>query len=491
MPNDEDLLAFDVATLAAKFRAKELSPVEVTEAYLARIAVTDERVRAYITVTADVARDAARTAEAEISSGKWRGPLHGVPVALKDLCYTRDIRTTGGSKILADFVPSFDSTVWARLKAAGAVLLGKLNLHEFACGATNTNPHWGICRNPYDLDCIPGGSSGGSAAAIVARLAAATIGTDTGGSIRIPAAFCGCVGLKQTWSRVSRYGVIPLSDSLDHVGPITRSARDAALMLSAIAGHDASDSTSSREAVPDYAAAITGGIKRIRVGVVKELTTGLDSTVANSFDQAIRTLASLGAGIDQASIPSLPDAAAIATTITFAEAAEYHENWLRTRPSDYGFEVRRALEAGLMMPALHYVRAQRFRAIVLAEALAAYEQFDVLAAPTAAIPAPLIAAGHRPRARKAQPSENDSGGKSRSRGDEPVDLVASVLRFTAPFNVTGQPAIAVPAGLSSDGLPLSIQLIGRPFDEATVLNVADSYEMARGALPPPRISSAS
>jgi aspartyl-tRNA(Asn)/glutamyl-tRNA(Gln) amidotransferase subunit A len=231
MANHKELLSFDVATLAEKFRTKQISPVEVTDAYLERIELLDKKIVSYITVTAEVARAAARKAETEIAAGNWRGPFHGVPIALKDLCYTRGLRTTGGSKILADFVPDFDCTLWARLRAAGAVLLGKLNLHEFASGATNTNPHWGTCRNPYNLDRIPGGSSGGAGAAIVAKLAAATIGTDTGGSIRIPAAFCGCVGMKQTWSRVSRYGVLPLADSLDHAGPITRTVRDAALML--------------------------------------------------------------------------------------------------------------------------------------------------------------------------------------------------------------------------------------------------------------------
>ncbi|HYL58723.1 MAG TPA: amidase, partial [Candidatus Acidoferrales bacterium] len=214
----QELLEFDVATLAEKLRTRAISPVELTEAYLARIERTDAKLRAYITVTDTVARKAAKKAEAEIAAGKWRGPFHGVPIALKDLVYTRGIRTTGGSKILADFKPKHDATVWTRLARAGAVLLGKLNLHEFAYGITSSNPHWGIVRNPYALDRIPGGSSGGSAAAIVARSAAATIGTDTGGSIRIPAALCGCVGLKPTWSRVSRYGVLPLAYTLDHVG---------------------------------------------------------------------------------------------------------------------------------------------------------------------------------------------------------------------------------------------------------------------------------
>ncbi|HYA34535.1 MAG TPA: amidase, partial [Candidatus Binataceae bacterium] len=249
-----EILEFDAFELSQKIRNRQLSPVEVTQAYIGRIAELDEHLRSYITVTHDEALAAAKRAEDDISARRSRGPFHGVPVALKDLLYTRGIRTTGGSKILADFVPDFDATAWTRLEAQGAVLLGKLNLHEFAYGVTSSNPHWGIARNPYALDRIPGGSSGGSAAAIVARTAPITIGSDTGGSIRIPAALCGCVGLKPTWSRVSRHGVIPLAYTMDHVGPITRTVRDAAMMLNVIAGHDPADSTSSREPVPDYTA---------------------------------------------------------------------------------------------------------------------------------------------------------------------------------------------------------------------------------------------
>jgi len=471
MPNHEELPAFSVAELAEKFRARQISPVEVVDAYLKRIEELDEKIVAYITVTHDEARAAARRAESEIAAGHWRGPFHGVPVALKDLCYTAGILTTGGSKILADFVPNHDCTLWARLKAAGAVLLGKLNLHEFACGATNSNPHWGVCHNPYDIARIPGGSSGGSAAAIVARMAAATIGTDTGGSIRIPAAFCGCIGMKQTWSRVSRYGVLPLADSLDHAGPITRTVRDAALMLSAIAGRDPLDSTSSGEPVPDYAAALTGEIKGMRVGVIKELTIGLSDDVAHGFNAAMRQMRELGAEVADVSIPSIAMAASVATNIMFAEAAEYHEEWMRTRADDYGNDVRRTLEAGMLTPAIYYVRAQRARATVLAEALSALGKFTVLTAPTAAIPAPRIASGGR--------ALHDSG--------QSVDMVADVLRFTAPFNVTGQPALAIPIGIAPNGMPLSMQIVGRPFDEATVFRVADAYERARPALPFPKL----
>ncbi len=469
MSNHAEIFDFDVATLAEKIRAKQLSPVEITDAYLGRIDAHQESLRAYITVTGDDARDTARKAESEIMGGHWRGPFHGVPIALKDLCNTRGVLTTGGSKILDDFVPNFDCTVWARLREAGAILLGKLNLHEFAAGATTTNPHWGTCRNPYDRERIPGGSSGGSGAAIVARMAAATIGTDTGGSIRIPAAFCGCVGMKQTWGRVSRYGVLPLADSLDHAGPITRTVRDAALMLQVIAGHDPHDATSSLEPVPDYVQALNGNMKGVRIGVIKELLTDISDEVAHSFKGALRQLRLLGAEVDEIAIPHIEMSSTIATNIMFAEATEYHEQWMRTRSHEYGADVRRMLEAGMMTPAVYYVRAQRSRAAILAETLKALDHFTVLAAPTAAIPAPRI----------------DVGGRALGDGGKPVDMVAAVLRFTAPFNVTGQPALAIPTGLTPNGLPVSMQIIGKPFAEATVFQVADAYESARGPIAEP------
>ncbi len=465
-----EMLDFDVATLSEKLRTRQVSPVEVTEAYLDRIAASDEKLRAYITVTAEQARSAARKAETDISAGRWRGPFHGVPVAIKDLLYTRGIRTTGGSKILADFRPDYDATVWTRLEAAGAVLLGKLNLHEFAYGVTSSNPHWGFVRNPYSLDRIPGGSSGGSAAAIVARSAAATIGSDTGGSIRIPAALCGCVGVKPTYSRVSRHGVIPLSYTMDHVGPITRNVRDAALMLGVIAGHDPNDSTSSREPVPDYTAGLESGVKGMRIGVIRGLNEGLSDQVSRSFSAALKQLASLGASVDEVSIPSLALATVINGVVIYTDALEYHERWMRERPADYGEDVRRLLEAGMLVSGVAYVRAQRARARMLAEALAALADHDVLAAPTSAVEAPPIGAG---------PLFEQEASEA--------DPIRDILRFTAPFDCTGQPALAIPTGLSDRGLPLSMQLIGRPFDETTVLRVAASYERVRGPLPVPEI----
>jgi aspartyl-tRNA(Asn)/glutamyl-tRNA(Gln) amidotransferase subunit A len=483
MSSFDELLSFDVSGLSEKIHARQISPVEVTEAYLARIEDTDARLRAYITVTAERARAAARAAENEIAAGGWRGPFHGIPVALKDLCYTKGILTTGGSKIFGEFVPDFDCTVWSRLEQAGAVLLGKLNLHEFAGGATTTNPHFGACRNPYNLERVPGGSSGGSAAAIVARSAAATIGSDTGGSIRIPAAFCGCVGMKQTWSRVSRYGVMPLADSLDHAGPITRSVRDAAMMLQVIAGHDPNDPTSSHEPVPNFTSAIGHGLKGTRIGVIKQLFEGVGGELSPTFDAALATLRELGAAVEEVSIPSIEQAPALATTITFAEAAEFHESSIRTRPQDYGLDVRRMLEAGMLTPAMYYVRAQRARAVVLAETLAALENRIALIAPTAAIPAPRIAA-FQPG--NALSRHGDAFAGERTPGEQ-VNMVAAVLRFTAPFNITGQPALALPIGLSPDGLPLSMQIIGRPFGEVSVFQVAAAYEEARGPLAQPKL----
>jgi aspartyl-tRNA(Asn)/glutamyl-tRNA(Gln) amidotransferase subunit A len=469
--SSQELLNLDVATLGEEIRARRISPVELTEAYLARIEAIEKRVAAYITVTADRARADAMRADSEIAAGHWRGPFHGVPVALKDLCYTSGIRTTGGAKILADFVPAYDATVWARLAEAGAVLLGKLNLHEFANGASSSNPHFGFVRNPYNLEHIPGGSSGGSGAAIVARTAAATIGTDTGGSIRVPAAFCGCVGLKQTWSRVSRYGVLPLSDSLDHTGPITRTVRDAALMLNILAGYDPNDATSSREPVPDYTSRLDAGIAGMRFGVIRELTVGASDEVLDSFRAAVKMIESLGARVDEVSIPSIDSGILLASAITLPEALEYHQRWFPERAADYGSDVRWTMEAAGALPATVYIRA-RARARMLAEVLDAMEERQILLAPTTGIAAPLIGV---------------QGRTAKQADGKPVNLVTAVLRFTAPFNVTGQPALALPTGLSPAGLPLSMQIVGRPFDELTVLQAASVYERARGPLPPPKL----
>ena len=463
MTNSDELRSFDVAELAQKFQAHELSPVEVTDAYLARIEQTEARLHAYITVTTELARTSARQAEAEIMAGRWRGPFHGVPVALKDLCNTKGILTTSASRVLADNVPDYDATVWARLAGQGAVLLGKLNMHEFACGGTAATA-WGTTLNPYDPERIPGGSSSGSAAAIVARSAAATIGSDTGGSIRIPAAFCGCVGLKQTWSRVSRYGVLPLADSLDHAGPITRSVRDAALMLQVIAGFDPKDATSSHEPVPDYARALTGDIKGTRIGVIRELRAGVSAEVDEGFDAAMKQLAALGAEIEEVSMPSIDAVPMMVLHIIWGEALEYHEQWIRARADQYGKGVRRMLEMAMTMPVTAYIRAQRGRSLLLGEAISVLQRVDVLASPVCATPPTKCA---------------------QARGSGSAAGLLEMIRHTAPFNATGQPAIALPIAITADKAPLSFQIIGRPFDEIGILRVANAYERARGPLPVP------
>ena len=464
MGKAEEILGLDAVGLSAKLRTRELSPVEVAEAYLDRIAATEKRLCAYITVTAELARASALAAEREIAAGTWRGVFHGVPIALKDLCCTRGILTTSGSKVLADFVPDHDATVWTRLQAAGAILLGKLNMHEFACGGT-ARTAWGTTLNPYDPERIPGGSSSGSGAAIVARSAAATLGSDTGGSIRIPAAFCGCVGLKQTWSRVSRYGILPLADTLDHVGPITRSVRDSAAMLQVIAGYDPNDPTSSRETVPDYSAALGRDLKGVRVGVIGELGRDVAADVAAAFDGAMRTLRDLGAIVDEVSIPSIDGAPTLAMNIMYAEGLEYHERWFVERAQDYGRGVRRMLEAAMALPATAYIRSQRARARLMAETMRALEGRDVLATPTC-MAAPL---------KIAEAREGKLG-------------LAQLIRHTAPFNLTGQPALAIPTGIGADRAPLAMQIIGRPFDEPSVLRVGEAYERARGALPSPKFN---
>ncbi|MGH7906158.1 MAG: amidase [Candidatus Binataceae bacterium] len=470
MTNTMELLDLDVAALSIRLRAREVSPVEVTQAYLERITETEPKLNAYITVTANLAHDAARRAESEIMNGEWRGPFHGVPVGLKDLCYTKGIRTTGGSRVLADFVPDYDAAIWTRLRTAGAILLGKLNLHEFAVGGTSNNPHYGAVHNPYDLTKIPGGSSGGSAAAVAAKSNLATIGTDTRGSIRHPAAMCGCVGLKPTYGRVSRYGIIPLSWSLDHVGPITRTVRDAAMMLNVLAGHDAHDATSSREPVPDFTATLGRDIKGMRIGVVRGLLDRMAQETERSFEDALKLLSSMGAAVEDVAIPSFRLGKEVTGIVSRPELLDYHLEWLLKNPRDYSDGLRTMLLAAMMIPAVNYLRAQRARAFMLAEANGALHGRDVLVTPMCATTAPEIGAE-----------------LIRMRDGELVPFIDTFAPFTCPFDCTGQPAISIPTGLAPNGLPMAIQIAGRSFDEASVLRVASAFEAARGPLAAPNL----
>jgi aspartyl-tRNA(Asn)/glutamyl-tRNA(Gln) amidotransferase subunit A len=456
-----DLVWSSAADLARRIRAKAVSPVEVVRAHLDRIATLDRALRAYITVTADAALLAAARAEAALMAGAQLGPLHGVPVALKDLYCTKGVTTTAGSRILRDFVPDEDATVVSRLSGAGAIVLGKLGMHEFAYGPDGLNPHFGTPRNPWDPTTyrICGGSSSGAGAAVAAALCAGALGSDTGGSIRIPAALCGISGLKPTYGRVSRAGVVPLAWSLDHAGPMCRSALDCALMLGAIAGYDPRDPSSSVLPVPDYGAALTGVVKGVRIGVLR--AAFIESAAAaprQAVEEAVRTFGSLGATIEDVKLETGKLAAAVSTAVVAAEAYAYHEEWIRTRPDEYGADVRARVRLGAFVSGADYVNAQRVRALVRDEVDAALSKLDVLVAPTT----PIAAA----------PIDADVA----EIGDERQPVRAALIRFTRAFNVSGHPAISIPCGLDVSGLPVGLQIVGRPFDEATVLRVADAYQ---------------
>ncbi|HWP28714.1 MAG TPA: amidase [Chloroflexota bacterium] len=460
--NTRELALLPLAALADRLRRRELSPVELTRVYLDRIAALDPTLRAFITVTAEQALAEAAAAEREIAAGQYRGPLHGIPLAFKDLFYTAGVRTTAGSRILADFVPAEDATVVARLRAAGALCLGKTNLEEFAYGATSINPHYGACRNPWDPARITGGSSGGSAAAVAAGLCAASLGTDSGGSIRQPAALCGLVGLKPTYGRVSRHGVVPLSWSQDHVGPMTRTVRDAALVLQAIAGHDPRDPASSPAPVPDYLAPLEAGVTGLRLALPRDFFFDhVDPAVEAAVRAAAGVLERQGATLEEVPFPQAAPAATAGATILFTEAAAYHEPWLRTRPQDYGPLVLARLRVGATLLATDYVKAQRARSRLVAQALALFERFDALLTPTVPI---------------AAPRQDESVVRWPDGTEE--DIRGATLRYTRPFNLLGFPALSVPCGFTPDGLPIGLQIVGRPFAEATVLRVARAYEAA-------------
>ena len=456
---DDKFALLPLSQLAPLIRKKDLSPVELLEAVLARIERFDSQLNSYITVLADSARAEARQAEKEILNGYYRGPLHGIPVSIKDLFATRGARTTCGSKVLTDWVPDYDATAVARWREAGAILVGKTNMHEFAYGVTNNNPHYGPVHNPWDLERVPGGSSGGSGAAVAASLCTASLGSDTGGSIRIPSAVCGVVGIKPTYGRVSRYGAIPLAWSIDHVGPLAKSVEDAALLLAALAGPDPKDTTGSDRPVPDYTQGLSGEVGGVRLGIPEQyFFEHVDPEILTAVQQAIRSLEQLGASAQPVSLPHLENCAAMEAHITLAEATSYHEPHMRTRIDDYGDGVRIDLEAGRYLLATDYVKSQRARALLLEVFGRAFEQVDVIVSPTLPAFPPLI------------------GELYVQSGDLREHVIDAFLRFSIPYNLTGLPAISVPCGFSSSGLPIGLQIAGRAFDEPTVLRVAHAYE---------------
>jgi aspartyl-tRNA(Asn)/glutamyl-tRNA(Gln) amidotransferase subunit A len=465
--------------LGARFRQNDATPTEAAREYLDRIAALDPKVKAYLTVTAEAALARAAEADARFKTGAPLGPLDGVPLGLKDVLCTRGVRTTAGSKILEGFVPPYDATVVARLARAGAVILGKLNMDEFAMGSSTENSGYFTTRNPWDLSRVPGGSSGGSAAAVAADLAAATLGTDTGGSIRQPAAFCGTVGLKPTYGRVSRYGLIAFASSLDQIGPFAKDVEDAALMLQAIAGHDPMDSTSAAVPVPDYAAGLGQGVEGLKVGIPAEyFIEGLDPEVETAVRAAIEILKGLGAKTESVSLPHTEYGLAAYYVIGPAEAssnlARYDgvkyglrvpgardliDMYSRTRGAGFGAEVKRrvmlgtyALSAGYYDA--YYGKAQKVRTLVQRDFQKAFERVDVIVAPTT--PSAAFKTGEK---------------------EDPLSMYLNDV-FTIPVNLAGLPGVSVPAGFTKGGLPVGLQVIGKAFDEAAVLKTAKAYEGA-------------
>ncbi|MGQ0736775.1 MAG: amidase [Acidobacteriota bacterium] len=464
MAIDPAVLFLPAHQQAALIRTTQISSLELTDAYLARIATLNPRINAFITVTADRARQDARAADAALARGRVPGPLYGVPHAPKDILATTGILTTNGSKVTASWVPDFESTITRRLADAGLVLVGKLNLLEFAMGSGVVSG-FGPARNPWDTARTPSGSSSGSGAALAAHMVPLSIGTDTGGSIRGPAAFCGIVGLKQTYGRVSRYGVTTLAWTLDHAGPMTRTVADAALMLQIIAGADAMDRACAPDQVPDYSAALGGDLKGVRVGVPRRhFTEGAQAEVEAAYRAALDTLRGLGGALVEVDVPHAQYAGSAGWIVAMAEAAQFHEKRLRESPEKFDPIVRERLDAARFYPATDYIKALRVRTLLMDEMAAVLERCDVMAVPgNTSLPGPL-----EPPA---------VAGTDVKPGSKPTAFRAG---NTFLGNMTGLPALTLPCGFSSGAspLPIGLQLYARAFDEMTLFRVGHAYEQA-------------
>jgi len=474
-----ELFELIIRELHDKLNKKEVSSVEATRSFLARIDAVDGKVNAFIAVTPEEALVSAEEADKRIAAGNC-DILTGIPVALKDIFLTKGVRTTCASRILENFVPPYDATSWLKLKERGAVLVGKLNQDEFAMGSSSESSAFGVTRNPWNRECIPGGSSGGSAAAIAAREAIATLGTDTGGSIRQPASHCGCVGLKPTYGRVSRYGVIAYASSLDQVGPVTRDVADCAVMLGAVAGYDPKDSTSVNLPVPDYAKSLVPEVKGLKIGLPREyFIPGLDPAVKQALDEASETYRGLGAEFREIALPHTDYAVATYYLIATAEAssnlARYDgvrfghraegakgliDMFSRTRDEGFGPEVKRRIMLGTYALSsgyydAYYLKAQKARTLIMHDFLEAFKEVDVILTPVA--PTPAFRIGEKV--------------------NDPLQMYLSDI-FTIPVNLAGTCGISVPAGFSQEGLPIGLQLVGKPFGEETIIRAAYAFEQA-------------
>ncbi|MDP9995706.1 aspartyl-tRNA(Asn)/glutamyl-tRNA(Gln) amidotransferase subunit A [Variovorax boronicumulans] len=455
------LLDLSLTQVAELVKSKQVSPVELTDASLGRIDDLNPRLRAFISVY-ESAREVAKGAEIMMMAGHSLGPLHGIPLALKDNIALKGLRTTAGSKILSDWLPDADATVAARLRSAGSVFVGKCNMHEFAWGGTSDNPHYGAVRNPWNTDRFPAGSSGGSGAAVAARMCWGALGTDTGGSIRLPSAINGIVGIRPTYGRVSNKGIIPLAWSMDTAGPMARTVEDCALLFSAIAGHDPRDATTASVPVSDYLGKLGRGARGLRVGVVPDyFFRHLQKPVHDAVKSALKMFEEMGAHVVDVGIENIHGNISAQLTIESCEPSTYHQRWLRERPDDYGDDVRTLLEVGEMLLATHYLQAQRYRTLLRQEFLEAFAHVDLFLCPTLPFTATRV-------------------GEMKVVIEDGVeeDMLSAIMQFTGVPSLTGLPSLAVPCGFDADGLPIGMQLIGKPFDEATLFQAGAAFQSA-------------
>lgn len=461
-----------IAELAPRIKTGAVSPVELTELYLQRIEKLNPLLNAYVTVTAEQARSQAKVAQSDIAGGKYRGALHGIPVTIKDNLATKGIRTTAGSKILSDWVPDFDATVVTRLKDAGAIILGKTNMHEWAKASNTINRFFGAIHNPWDLNTTPGGSSGGSAVAVAADLCLASIGTDSAGSVRTPASLCGIVGLKPTYGRISQHGGVPGTGghSINHFGVFTKTVEECAYVLEVVAGHDPRDPLSVDDAVPRYTDALGRPSDSLKIGVLDSyFPENMSREVRQAFDAALGTLKRLGMKLESISIPHMDLVPTVfACTMRFEDIAP-HDRYLRTRPRDYSPRLLYNQIGALTIPEATYQTAQKVRGLIRREFAAALAKVDLIVAPTMPITAPTLEdceRGYTEIDGRRVPLQDGRGN--------------FLTLFTIPFNLTGLPALSVCCGFSSSGLPIGLQVIGQPFQEGRILQAARVYEQAAG-----------
>jgi aspartyl-tRNA(Asn)/glutamyl-tRNA(Gln) amidotransferase subunit A len=462
---NEDLALDDLTAIADAIAEGRTTSVAATEACLARIEAWQPRTNAFLRVYREKALAQAKAMDAELSAGRRRGPLHGVPMAHKDMYYRKGEVSTGGSAIRRDWVAPVTATVLDKLDAAGVVELGFLNMAEFAAGPTGHNVHHGHCRNPWDQSRVTGGSSSGSGASVAARMVYGALGSDTGGSIRLPAAACGVVGMKATYGRVSRAGAVARSWSLDHVGPLTRTVRDNARMLSVIAGHDPDDSTTSDKPVPDYEALLDGGVAGLRIGLAlpRDGLAPLDPQIGAAIQAAADALGRLGAKVSTVTLPDFTALYRAAEVMVKCEAAAMHRPWMEKTPELYANQVRTRMEAGFFIPATQYIDALRLRAHFVTEFLStALDGVDAVLLPAIPFPLPTI-------------EETDTETKG---GPAVLKMVAGFTGLTRPFNTLGIPALSVPCGFDTNGAPIGLQLVGRPFDEAMLYRIGHAYQGA-------------